>query len=95
MVAITEEDVIEAYNLLEKSSTLHDLGIGSLTWWRCAATCSRHGLIIRYEETVGGPPSHVNLSCLACAKEGVKRSCPIEELNIVVGRQLPIVEGPP
>jgi len=88
---IDVDEVIATHEALKAATNLRDIGIGSLCWWRVKATCSRHGILVRYEETVGGPPAFATLACLPCSKEGLKRSCPVEELEIVVGKQLPIV----
>ena len=88
---IDVDDVLAVHELLEKSHNLRDLGVGTLCWWRVKATCSKHGILVRYEETTGGPPAWASLACMPCSKEGVRRSCPIEELEIVVGKQVPIV----
>jgi hypothetical protein len=85
------DDVLDAHNRLEQVQNLRDLGVGGLMWWRVAATCSRHGLIVRYEETTGGPPDLPSLSCVSCRREGVSRSCLVDQLEIVVGRELPLV----
>lgn len=85
------DDVIAAHELLKTASNLRDLGMGGLMWWRIAATCSRHGLIVKYEETVGGPPDHPNLTCISCRREGITRYCLVEDLQVVVGREPPLI----
>lgn len=85
------DDVLDAHKWLEESSNLRDLGIGSLTWWRMGATCGRHGRLSRYEETTGGPPLFTTVLCHLCKKEGLTRPCLVDELDIVVGKQAPIL----
>lgn len=86
---ITTDDVWGVFTLLENATTLEDLGIQGLRWWKIAATCSSHGRLIRYEETAGDPPRYTGMSCLACQREGVSRICPVEDLDVIVGRKTP------
>jgi hypothetical protein len=88
------DDVLDAHNRLKGDDlNLRDLGIGRLTWWRMASTCARHGRISRYEETTGGPPPYTTVTCHLCKTEGLTRPCLIDQLEVIVGEQPPIV-GP-
>jgi hypothetical protein len=88
---IDVDDVITAHEALKVAGNLRDLGMGGLMWWRVAATCSRHGLIVRYEETTGGPPELTSLHCIPCKREGLTRSCLVDQLEVIVGREPPLL----
>jgi len=85
---MSNNDLLDAHDMLEKAETLRDLGLSG-RWWLLSAECSKHGLLVLHYESEGIPATG-HLKCVACANEGVFRKCPVTSTTLTTG-MLPII----